>query len=97
MVLGFLGGGSFSVFKRLCQCFFRAASAFCAFFYAALSYNGYSRISSSFADFGVLDSLAALQGPFLYFCKSCAGLDSLCYCISCFIFSALAGRFVSNF
>ena len=23
---------------------------------------------------------------FLYFCKSCAGLDSLCYCISCFIF-----------
>ena len=24
-------------------------------------------------------------------------MESLCYCISCFIFSALAGRFVSNF
>ena len=34
------------------------------FFCAALSFGGYSGISSSFADFGVLDSLAALQGLF---------------------------------
>ena len=44
--------------------FFRAASAFLCIFCAALSFNGYSGISSSFADFGVLDSLTALQGLF---------------------------------
>ena len=58
-------GGSFSVFRRLCPFFFSGQlRPFYAFFCAALSFNGCSGISSSFAAFGVLDSLTALQGLF---------------------------------